>query len=446
MRRRGLRWVAASVAAALSAAADAQGVPDLGQVERIRTELRAWYAAERGGMSAAGDGIAELHRLRVLRAWPRGDLGTAWLRDVEQLRRVFADCFVYPGVDARAFAELVGVDVRVPPDYAPGVSMPATIEVWPGLRASDRRAAAGTDRGIVIRTTPAWLHMLMRPRRQVTWTDVAIDTAMWLLATTPAATAAGRMWSLSQGPIDDERVQRGLFFVLGVVQRRLNLDRDRLYIRGHGSACSTVLRAATSAPDRFAAIVLEEPSEVPALALDNLAGVPVLAVTAQPGGDASAGLRRAFAQVDGARLELRDAQRAADAQVGTWLARRVRRLMRERVTLVMRADGIVDGYWVSGINADLGSAEAEGPARIDVVADRATGVIRVTAWRIDRFTLLLNDELIDLDRAFVLEVNDVRVSLRRTRSLSFLTQTVTDRFDPRFLFTTALAVDVPRRG
>lgn len=432
-------------ALALAVASAAQPPAGDDRLARVRDALRIWYAAERAGEPAGLDGLAEQHRLRVLRLWPAHAAGDAWLRDADLLRRLFAGCFAYGAFEPAMFAELAGVEVQVPPGYDPATPWPTTVEVRPRLR-DERRAGRGpAGGGIVVRTTPGRLQALLRPPRRTSLGQFGLALAR-LLAATPAHSLALALATAGQGPLDDEVVQRGLFFTIGVIQRRLNVDRDRLYLEGAGAACDTVLRAATAAPDRFAAVVLRSPSAPPSAPCDNLAGIPVLVLAAGPGDGAAAALRRAIGAVDGGSVEVRSDRGFEDGQLRSWLRQRVRRLMRERVTLVMRADAAVDGYWVSGISADLGTSPFDDPARIEVVADRGRGRITVNAWRIERFSLLLNDELIDLDREFTLVVNGERVTMRRTRSLSFLTQTVADRFDPGFLFTTALAVDVPRRG
>ncbi|MEZ5965400.1 MAG: hypothetical protein R3F56_16325 [Planctomycetota bacterium] len=424
---------------------------DGGRTERVRAELRgfyaALYAAERGAPLFSGDGTAEWHRRRLLRAWPRGAAGDAWLRDVARLRRVFDGTFVYGAPDAAAFAALGGIEVHVPSGYSPDLPSPATVEVWPGLGRAGEAWPGRDGRRIVVRATPERLHWLMRPARRMTLREVGERTLLRLAQGTALGGLARRLWVWrvrQEEPLDEERVQKGLFFVIGVVQRQLNVDRDRLSLAGHGSECGTVLRAATAAPDRFSALALSEPDATPPLAYENLAGVPVLMLSTESGIDIVQTLRREIARADVGRVETRDVRRFGAAQIGNWLERQQRRLMRETVTLVMRPDGIVDGYWVAGISADLGGPDNGEPARIRVVADRSRGLITVNARRIERFSLLLNDELIDLDREFTLDVNDVRVTLRRGRSLSFLTQTVSERFDPRFLFTTALSIDVPR--
>lgn len=431
------------IAALLGVCLVAQAGGDGERVQRIRSELRAWSAAKRGDV--ASDDAGESHRIAVLRLWPPGEHGEAWLRDMEKLRTVFADCFVYPERFQSGLQELRGVQVQVPATYSASVPMPTTIAVHPRLRSEAVGNRTNQGRGIVIRTTPARLQAIMRPRRP-TIAETLVSTLTRLALHTPAATAVAHIVASAQDKLDEELVERGLFFVIGVAQRHLNVDRDRLYIDGVGSGCRTVLRAATSAPDRFAAIVLREPLSVPQVAYDNLSGVPVLVLSSAKSDAAAGSVRRAVSAVWDGRCELRGSLDFGDDQVREWCGRRRRHLMRERVKLVMRPEGVVDGYWVGGISADLGTGDADRPASIEVLADKSRALITVNAWRIERFSLLLNDELIDLDRPFTLEVNGVAVTMRRGRSLSFLGQTVTDRFDPRFLFTTALSIDVPRRG
>lgn len=416
-----------------------RGGPDVtdARIDGVRTELRAWYAASlRGPRPDAG----EWHRLRLLRLWPARAEGEAWLRDMKRLRDVFARCFQYEPLAEDAFADLPGIEVHVPAAYDPLVPMPVTFELRG--RPGGHAPAAGRRPRIHVRTTPALLQALMQPPRRPTTVEVVLAILQRLTAPSRLSRSLLAEWRRRHGGQDDDLVQRGLFLVIGAVQRRVHVDRDGMCLDGEGTACAAVLRAATAAPDRFAAVVLRDPDDVPAVAYENLAGIPVLIARRGPGDEVIERLRQALSVREG-QYEVR---RTSDEQVVDWCSRQRRHLMRSHVALVMRQDDVVDGYWVAGISADLTSPGAEEPARIDVVADKVQARITVRTRRIERFSLLLNDDLIDLDREFVLEVNDVAVTLRRSRSLSFLGQIVGERFDPSFLFTTALAIDVPRRG
>ena len=62
-----------------------------------------------------------------------------------------------------------------------------------------------------------------------------------------------------------------------------------------------------------------------------------------------------------------------------------------------------------------------------------------------RFKLSLNDELVDLDRTFVLVVNGKEIWERKTRSLEFLAEEMFKRYDPSRIFTTQVTVRVPKQ-
>jgi hypothetical protein len=313
---------------------------------------------------------------------------------------------------------------------------------------------ASCHAAIVVPTTPRRLQALVHSRRQTTAQALAVIIARAAFQT-EAAALTGRLWAAlaDDEVIDDELVQRGLFYLLGVLQRHYNVDRDRVIVDAAGGACGVVLRAATTAPDRFAGLVLRAPQIAPdaldTLPLENLDGVDVLVLrgSASLATDAAADqLATALAGARGGRFDVREL-RAADApQLDAWCAACRREPLPKRVRLVMRGDGVVDGYWVTDISADVGGITRDDLARIEVVADRERGRITVRTRGIERFSLLLNDALIDLDRAFVLSINDVEVSMRRSRSLMFVCDSVVERFDPAFLFTAAVTIDVPRQG
>ncbi len=420
---------------------------DADDLRRLRADVQAWFAAHHA--ATAPEAAPEVDRLRaqVSRDWPRGQRGQQWLRNLSQQQALFAGCFQYSSPPSSVSA-LPGVSVRVPASYDALRPIPAIVQVWPrtGTAAAARRygVTVSSDEAIVIEVTPYELQSMARPRPPTaaqTLGAAAVRDAM----TVATGALGGRLWAYAEGEVDDDLVQRGLFALLGVVQRHYNIDRERVIMDAAGAACRPVLRAAMSAPDRFAGVILRAPRATQDIPVDNLAGIPVLLLRRPGNGSEVTSLQKAFAITDG-QCDVYDVGAVDTEQLTTWCGERRRELLRKHVRLIMRPDGIVDGYWVSVVSADLGTSSLDGLAYIDVVADRAVGRITVQTHRIERFSLLLNDALIDLDRKFELRVNGVQISMRRSRSLSFLCDTVLQRFDPGFLFTTAISIEVPRRG
>ena len=417
------------------------------RTERVREALQAWFAAQRA-LPANGQ-MVEVDRLRgaALYRWPTGPTGEQWLRDMDIQRQVFAGCFRYP-LPPRVVSELADARVRVPDSYDPARPTPTIVQVRPrGGSSAARRfgADAAVGDALVISVTPLDLQVVAQRRPLTSARVVGAAVARQALAYAPGA-VVGRLWALGMGEVDDELVQQGLFSMLGILQRHYNVDRDRLIVDAASGACRPILRAATSAPDRFAGVILRAPQATQDIAVDNLAKVGVLVLRRPGGGSAVPGLERAFAAVADSRCEVYDVDALDGQQLGRWCVEQRRELMRRDVRLVMRPDGQVDGFWVSDISGDPGGNGVEGPAWIAVSADRQAARITVQTRRIERFSLLLNDELVDLDREFSLVINGVEVAMRRARSVSFLCDTVLERFDPGFLFTAAVRIDVPRRG
>ena len=421
---------------------------DADDLRRLRADVQAWFVAHHA--ATAPQAVPQVDRLRaqVLRDWPRGQRGQQWLRDLSRQQALFSGCFRY-SMPLSSPPALHGVTVRVPASYDASRPTPAVVQVWPrtGTEAVARRygVTVSSDDAIVIEVTPNELQSMARPRPPTlaqTLGVAAVREAM----TSATGALGGRAWAWVLGDVDDDLVQRGLFALLGVVQRHYNIDRERVIMDAAGGACRPVLRAAMSAPDRFAGVILRAPRATQDIPVDNLAGIPVLVLRRPTNGSEVTSLQRAFAAVPDGLCEVYDVAAFDVEQLMSWCSERRRELLRKHVRLFMRPDGIVDGSWVSVVSADLGASSAEGLAHIDVVADRAAGRITVLAHRIERFSLLLNDALIDLDREFELRVNGVQISMRRARSLSFLCDTVLQRFDPGFLFTTAISIEVPRRG
>lgn len=438
-----------SLAARLAGCALVLLAQDGGDEARVRSTLRAWAEAERAAARAAfaepatearARAVAERRRIELFRAWPRGARGEAWLRDIGRLRALFAGCFAYGAPEL----DLPGVRVAVPERYDPEHAVPAIIEVWPRTGAARFGPRLSDANALVVTTSPARLQAMVRRYQPRTAGEAFLALLVQVAMRTPAAALAGQLWATGPGAADEEAMQRGLFFLIGEVQRRFHVDRDRLIVDAAGAGCRIALRAGAVAPDRFAGLVLRAPQALPDVPVENLVGVGVLLLRRdrdEPGARALAQALAAdssFAEHDLAAVEPRELRR--------WQAQRRRELFRPRVSLVIPRDRLIDGWWVSEVGAGALDDELDDHARLVVSADREAARITVFAHRVESFELLLNDALIDLDRPFTLDVNGVEVVMRRSRSLALLCDLALARFDPGFLFTTSITVTVPRQG
>ncbi len=87
---------------------------------------------------------------------------------------------------------------------------------------------------------------------------------------------------------------------------------------------------------------------------------------------------------------------------------------------------------------------AEKRARLECVVERGANRITVKAIGVEKFTLFLNDDLVDLDKEFTVVVNEKAFTEKRTRSFKDLRERVLTRSDWEFLFPVAVTTAVPK--
>ncbi len=430
----------------------------------LETTTRDWFVARRlaeDGKPGVTEADVAWHRRRVHAVWGRAACEPGFLRDAPRLMALFRRSLDYaPAAGTGAFEPWdsgEGVAVRVPVAYAPGTAWPTLVSVYD---AAEETSDAATARAASI-VDDAWLVVAVDARRLVSFLRAPLRprlTSLQALGFAGSALAwavgpvhlATRWWRVTldasrvDETVDERDLPRGLFALLGGVQRRLHIDRERLVLLCSGSAVQVGVRAAATAPDRFAGLLLWAPARVPTGLLENLALVPIL-VVGEGTFDLAAETIAALTRTPGGVVR-RDAWPGGRAEITTWVRGATRDLFRRRLGFTMEDDAIVDGFWLRVLVADFGGARGGRRARIDATVDRATNTISVSAQHIDELTLLLSDAIVDLDRAVVVEINGVPATLRRARSADFLLESVFQRFDPGYLFTTAITLAVPRRG
>jgi hypothetical protein len=82
--------------------------------------------------------------------------------------------------------------------------------------------------------------------------------------------------------------------------------------------------------------------------------------------------------------------------------------------------------------------------RLEVEADRANNRIVVKSVGIEQFELLLNDDLVDLDKEFTIVVNDKAIVEKRSRSFLDMHERMVQRSDWDYLFTVQYVTTVPK--
>ena len=98
-------------------------------------------------------------------------------------------------------------------------------------------------------------------------------------------------------------------------------------------------------------------------------------------------------------------------------------------------DRFQKAYWVNiHVAESLLTAGPDAKPRLEVKADREANRVTVDAIGIERFELLLNDDLVDLDKEFTVVVNGKAKVEKRTRSFMDLKDRVVRRNDWDYLF------------
>lgn len=430
----------------------------------LAARTRAWFEARRLREDRApgvSDDLVALRHREAFAAWARATRDERLLRDGSRLADLFRRGMDYAPLagdgELRPWAEEAGVLVRVPERYTPGPAWPTLVAVFDPKSESGEVVA---QRALAL-VDPDWIVVTVESQRLASFVRTPVvprlttgdglrlvaSALVWAVGPPALAVPLWRStFEATVGPpavVDERDLPRGLFALLGGVQRRLHIDRERLVLACSGAAAQVGVRVVATAPDRFAGLVLWEPGATPAGQIDNLGLIPILVVAEGPNIVATS----AYSML--AEVNERTALRSWEAQgaaVRAWVRAQRRDLFRPRVAFVMEDDAIVDGFWLKIDAADFSSAPGERRAGIEAVADRATNTITVTAKHVDQFTLLLNDAIVDLDRAIVIDINGMKATLRRVRSFEFLLESVFQRFDPGYVFTTAITLAVPRRG
>ncbi len=223
----------------------------------------------------------------------------------------------------------------------------------------------------------------------------------------------------------------------------LHLDTNR-YILDCGRGSSAFgLRLVTYFPSLFAGVIVRHPTAIEKpIRLENLTGLPVLIVTSAEtaaAGKAIADTLNGFAPDACKVIEGKGMYPFKDSatEIADW-ARNVRRdLFRKKVVLVPNRDELVEGYWVTLARGEAVSSTTEkNRPQFTVEADRATNRVTVTSVGVSEFRLMLNDVLVDLDKEVTIVVNGQATSLKRERSLNYVSDLVYRKVDPNFLFVT----------
>lgn len=223
-----------------------------------------------------------------------------------------------------------------------------------------------------------------------------------------------------------------------------NTDFDRVFLDVSKGASAFGLRIASYFPQSFAGLIVRHPIDVTEeMRFGSLRGMPVLLLA---DGDTKAAADKIAAKLN--EMEQGSATvieaEGAQGKIDEWVRGQKRQLMRSTVVVEPNHDKFNDAYWVfSGRVAPLASLASDDKPRLEVSADRASNRIEVTAKHIEDFTLLLNDELVDLSKPFTVVINGKATKEERLRDRNLLLDGILSRRDPSYIFTAKFGARVP---
>jgi hypothetical protein len=257
--------------------------------------------------------------------------------------------------------------------------------------------------------------------------------------------------SRESSEVDEQKRIDFMWGTFAEVLLNYNVDRNRLYMDAGRGSCAYALRFLSMFPDRFAGVVLRAPTEVEdSVRFGSLLGMPVLLLRTPANMKAADALK---ARLDAASpgtttvIEVADdyPHKSATPQIEEWMRSKKRTMVPERVVIEPNHDRHNRAYWADIDVADrLVTATGDKRPRLEVQADRAANRITVKTVGVEQFTLLLNDDIVDLDKEFTVVVNDKAFQEKKTRSFPQMRELMIQRNDWEYLFPAKFTTVVPK--
>jgi len=232
------------------------------------------------------------------------------------------------------------------------------------------------------------------------------------------------------------------------------VDPNRVYVMGYSAGGDGVYQITPRTADRWAAAAMMagHPNEASPLGLRN---VPF---AIQVGANDTAYKRNAVAAEWGHRL---DALHHADPEgyihftelhagkghwmdledrkAIPWMAQFTRNPLPPKVVWLQDDVTHTNFYWLARPMAEVKAGQL-------LMAERAGQVITLTSTQVETVTVLLNDELLDLDQPVVVVANgEMLFSNRVHRTIADLARTLAGRGDRDLAFSAHVAVKLPQR-
>lgn len=375
--------------------------------------------------------------------WKKAEKKGNVMGSMADLRAIFENCFTMkqPSVTLGQLRpekhKASGLDYHV---YLPKAYKAATphrtVLVLPGTATADN---------------PAW--MKGADYFNATWDKSAsLADTIFHVPTPPAGLELDPIpdFSRESGDAEEQKRIEMTWIPFGEVIQTYNIDRGRVYLDCGRGASGFGLRLMTMFPDRFAGAVLRAPVEVDDLRLGSLHRLPILMLRTAATAAVVDALKKRLDEISPNAVTVLDVadeypHRGHTADIEAWLKDKKRSLTPDKVVIEPNHDKFNRAYWADIDVADpLLTAAADKKPRLECQADRAANRITVKAVGVERFTLFLNDDLIDLDKEFTVVINDKAVTEKKTRNFRDLRERVVVRNDWECLFPVTFSTAVPK--
>ncbi|HLU39247.1 MAG TPA: hypothetical protein VK081_07665, partial [Planctomycetota bacterium] len=389
------------------AAENVQTVLAKGDLDTLRNRVREYFTARDATYDApesrkeAARKKEEQAREKLKKEWAArvGSKEQAVLASLADLRAIFTGCFEFERQSGNGEVrpmkpkKMPAYDLVLPKKYRPDTPIPTVL--------------------------------LMRGHTGEKW----VSASEWYVSTWKGAAEAGDFAFVMPGVDDsidfdppanlaeaggqatDAARRMTTLGSLGAASSAIHVDRDRIYLDCGKGTCAWGLRLATYFPHLFAGIVLRHPAEVTDLRLDSLAGVPFLLLRTDETRAACDQLAEQLNKLKDGTATLLDAKGAyphaeSAPEIAAWLKGRVRDLMRPHVVVANNHDQCLRAFWVyMGTAEPIAQTPPDLQPRLEVVADKTTNKLTITARGVNDFMVRLNDQLVDLDKEIVAVIN-----------------------------------------
>lgn len=253
-----------------------------------------------------------------------------------------------------------------------------------------------------------------------------------------------------KGAVAEEDRRHGTVLgTFGQVMKNYTVERAKVFLDCGRGTCGYGLRLATLFPDRFAGVILRDPVAVDDIRLGTLCNLDILMLKTDDNAAVVDALTKRFEEACPGKATVLSAlgaypHKESSMDIVNWLSDKQRDFSPAHVVIENNDDRFKKAYWANIAVADsLLTTAADEKPRMEVKADRENNRITVDCRGVERFQLLLNDELVDLDKEFTIVINGKAITEKRSRSFRKMLDQMLVRGDWEYLFPVSYDTTVP---